>query len=293
MYVFRIHIRPQGGSASIKTTFDHCLRHGILGVGWRIASNRNTRNWDEYFAEASQQHESLNVCKYIRKWVSPGDLVWARDSLGNYYLARVTSGWEYWTTQESTRLDIDIANIFRCDIKRVGIEDVPGKVIACFRAGRSIQKIPDEKAKEYSKYLWNILSEKSVYAVDKAKYSDIFMLLDDEETEDLVFLYLQSKGWYVVPHSRKGDSMTFEYLCVNPNDGEVASTQVKTGNSFIDKDDYADLRQKIFLFQPNDRYTGGGAKHIECISREKLMEFVQEARPWLPGALRRKVEIGS
>jgi hypothetical protein len=43
------------------------------------------------------------------------------------------------------------------------------------------------------------------------------MMLDDEETEDLVFLNLQSQGWYVLPNSRKGDTMSFEYLAVNPN----------------------------------------------------------------------------
>lgn len=293
MYVFRIHIRSQGGSADMRTTFEYCLRHGILGVGWRTTSNRNTTNWEDYFAEASREYENLNVCKYIHKWVSPGDLIWTRDSSGEYYLARATSGWEYWTAEESIRLDIDIANVFRCDIKRVQIDDVPGKIIACFRAGRSIQEIADAKAREYSKYLWNVLIEKEAYAVDKAKFSDIFLMLDNEETEDLVFLYLQSKGWYVIPHSRKGDSMTFEYLCVHPKNGEVAATQVKTGNSIINKDDYADLGQKIFLFQANDSYAGKDAQNIECITRNQLVEFIGKAQPWLPGALRRKIEMAT
>jgi|GEM_PF-2477087 hypothetical protein len=34
MYVFRIHIRPQGGSASVKESFEYCLKNKILGVGW-------------------------------------------------------------------------------------------------------------------------------------------------------------------------------------------------------------------------------------------------------------------
>jgi hypothetical protein len=97
MYLFRIHIRPQGGSADMPTTFAYCLKNGILGVGWRTNSNRITKNWDEYFNEASQTHGNLQVCKYISKWVSEGDLVWTRDAVGQYYLARVTSGWEYWT----------------------------------------------------------------------------------------------------------------------------------------------------------------------------------------------------
>jgi hypothetical protein len=293
MYVFRIHIRPQGGSADMKTTFDYCVREGTLGVGWRTASNRNTKNWGEYYEEASKAHENLQVCKYIHKWVSPGDLAWTRDPSGHYYLARVTSGWEYWTTEESRRLDIDIANIFRCELKRVDIDEVPGKIVACFRAARTIQEIADDKAWEYSRYLWNTLSGQDIYQIDKAKYSDIFMMLDDEETEDLLFLYLQSKGWYVLPNSRKGDTMTFEFLCVNPLTGQVAGTQVKTGESPLNRDDYAQFPHKTFLFQPNDRFFGALADNVESISRIELIAFLKTSAPWLPKSFQRKIEIAN
>lgn len=275
----------------METTFTYCLKEGILGVGWRTLSNRSTKNWDDYYAEASQTYDNLQACKYIKRWVSPGDLVWTRDPSGQYYLGRVTSGWEYWTTEEARRLDIDIANVFRCELKRVNIDEVPGKIVACFRATRSIQEVADDKAVEYSRYLWNDVSKQQIYQIDKAKYSDIFMMLDDEETEDAVFLYLQSKGWYVVPNSRKGDSMTFEYLCVNPLTGQVAGTQVKTGNVPLNRDDYSRFSQKVFLFQANDIYTGVGTDNVESISRNELIEFLNSATPWLPKSIRRKMEI--
>jgi hypothetical protein len=291
MYVFRIHIRPQGGSADMQNTFGYCIRNGILGVGWRTSSDRNTKNWDEYYAEASQEHENLQVCKYINKWVGPGDLVWTRDPSGQYFLARVLSGWEYWTTEESRQQDIDIANIFRCEIKQVAIDEVPGKIVACFRATRTIQEVADHKASEYTRHLWNVLSGQQIYEIDRASYSDIFMMLDDEETEDLVFLYLQSKGWYVIPHSRKGDTMSFEYLCVNPVTGEIAGTQVKTGEAFIDRQDYANLNHKTFLFQPNGRYSGSDAENTKVIAREELLVFLQKSASWLPMSFKRKMEI--
>lgn len=68
-------------------TFDYCLGNGLLGVGWRTNSHAITKDWDEYYNEASKFHENLNVCKYIDKWVSEGDLVWTRDCKGQYYLA--------------------------------------------------------------------------------------------------------------------------------------------------------------------------------------------------------------
>lgn len=293
MHLFRMHIRPQGGSTDMHTTFDYCLRNGILGVGWRTNSNRNTRNWDEYLNEASQIHNKLQVCQYIQKRVSKGDLVWTRDTTGQYYLTQVISGWEYWTSQEAKDLDIDVANIFRVVFKSVDIDAVPGKIIACFRATRSIQEIADKRAREYSKYLWNTLSNEQFYQIDKSEFSDIFMMLDDEETEDLVFLYLQSQGWYVLPNSRKGDTMSFEYLAVNPKSGEKALSQVKTGQTSLNRDDYVKYPQKIFLFQPNERYTGIGADNVVCIQRDDILKFLDKSLVWLPRSFQKKVELVS
>lgn len=293
MYVFRMYIRPKGGTADLHTTFDYCLKNGILGVGWRTPSQQNTKNWDEYYAEASQVHNNLQVCKYIHKCVSEGDLVWTRDYLGQYYLARVTSGWEYWVTEEAKELDIDIANIFHCVFKRVDIDEVPGYIVNCFRARRAIQEVGNDRACEYSRYLWTVLGGQDAYPYDKMKYSDIFMMLDAEETEDLLFLYLQSQGWYVVPHSRKGDTMSFEYLCVNPLTGEKAETQVKTGNDILDKDYYSHYSHKVFLFQSNECYSGTDAANVVAISRQELLRFLDKSLAWLPKSFKRKMELVS
>jgi hypothetical protein len=269
------------------------LKNGILGVGWRTNSNRNTKKWDEYFNEASQIHDNLQVCKYINKWVSEGDLVWTRDADGQYYLARVLSGWEYWVSQEAIDLNIDVANIFRVVLKNVEIDAVPGKVVACFRATRSIQEIADARALEYSKHLWNTLVNEQVYEINKAEFSDILMMLDDEETEDLVFVYLQSQGWYVIPNSRKGDTMSYEFLLVNPKTQEKALTQVKTGHVSINKDGYANRSEKIFLFQSNELYSGDGANNVVCISRSELLSFLNKSLHWFPKSFQTKATLVS
>jgi hypothetical protein len=292
MYLFRIHIRPGGGSSDMKETFEYCLRNGLLGVGWRTEENKNTTDWDEYLIESSKIHDNLNVCKYIKKWVNMNDLVWTRDASGQYYyLARVISGWEYWMNQEAIERDIDIANIFRVEFQKVNIDQVPGKVIACFRAPRTIQEIADEKAIEYSKYLWNTVSGEKVYKIDNSKFSDVFMMLDDEETEDLVFLYLQSKGWYVVPNSRKADTMRFEYLALDSKTGERAFTQVKTGNVHLNKEEYSRDPYKIFLFQSNELYDGKDSENVCCITKHELNDFLQQSIEWLPDVFKCKSEM--
>jgi hypothetical protein len=233
MHVFRIHIRPQGGSVDWQPAFAYCIKNGLLGVGWRTESNRNTNDWDEYYKEASssQLYSDFRGSKYIHSWIKEGDLVWTRSPFpSEYYLARVSSGWEYWVSDEGRAQDIDIANIFRCDIRRVEIDAVPGKVVNCFRARRTIQEIANEGVLEYSKHLWNKLCGRTLYAVDTAKFSDIFMMLDPEETEDVLALYLQNLGWFIVPSSRKADTMSFEYYVVNHGTG-LNSSQVRQCNA--------------------------------------------------------------
>ena len=293
MYLFRIHIRPGGGSASMEETFDYCVKNGLLGVGWRTESNSNTTDWDKYFTEASKIYDNLNVCKYINKWVSKDDLVWTRNMAGEYYLAKVNSGWEYYVDQESIGKDIDIANVFRVEFKKVAIDHVPGKVVACFRAPRTIQEIADNKAVEYSKFLWNSISNSKTYKIDVTKFSDLFMMLDDEETEDLVFLYLQSLGWYVVPNSTKADTMSFEYLAINPKTGERALTQIKTGNVSLNRDDYKGFEHKIFLFQSNELYEGANAANVNTITRNQLTDFLSESLKWLPTVFKTKSDLVS
>ena len=293
MYLFRIHTRPGGGSADMKETFDYCLNKGLLGVGWRTETNKNTTDWGQYYAEASKTHENLNICKYIKKWVNSDDLVWTRDINGEYYLAKVISGWEYFIYQEAIDKDIDIANIFRVVFKKIDIEQVPGKVVACFRAPRTIQEIADDKALEYSKHLWNDLSNENVYKVDATKFSDIFMMLDDEETEDLVFLYLQNLGWYVVPNSRKADTMAYEFYLIHKKTKEKAIVQVKTGHTSLTPKDWSNRKEKVFLFQSNELYKGSNFSNVCTIKRNELSDFLKDSLEWLPTVFRTKFDMVS
>ena len=188
-------------------------------------------------------------------------------------------GWEYWITEEAIEQDIDIANVVRCIIRPVELDYVPGKVVACFRAPRTIQEIANEEAAAYSRYLWNILSGQQFYKVDTTKFSDNFMMLDHEETEDLIFVYLQSQGWYVIPNSRKRDTMKFEFLLAHSKSGKKAITQVKTGNSPIDVDAYGHLSNKVFLFQSNGYYQNKNFTddNIVYVSREETQKISRKA----------------
>ena len=275
-------------------TFKYCLDNHLFGVGWRVRGLANTRDWAVYEQSARRVHGSIQQPRYIYQNVTPNDLVWTRDPSGRYYLARVTDPWEYWTDQRAREMDIDIANVFRCDFSEVELDAVPGTVVSGFgNRGRTIQRVNTHSALVYSQYLWNRCARHQVYKVDVADFSDIFAMLDPEETEDLVFLYLQSRGWYVVPNSRKGNTLRFEFMLAHSETNEKAVTQVKTGDRRLNFDDYADdaRHRRIFLFQSNGHYDGQGADRVESISRGELASFLRDRIDLFPQTFRTKLSL--
>ncbi len=274
-------------------TFAYCLDEGILGVGWRTETNRNTTDWEIYHSEAKDLYRNLDTCNYINNRIKEGCLVWTRDPQGNYYLARALSGWEYYTTEYSRRKDIDIGNVFRVEFAKLTIDDVPGKVVASFRPNRVLQAIADPTAITYSKFVWNQRSNARIYALDEDVLAapDVFSLLDSEEVEDLVFLYLQSQGWFVVPNSRKADTLAFEYLVIKPQDGSHAQVQVKTGRAVLNRDDYRGLAFPVILFQSSGLYVGEPSTNVTCLSRADVESFLKESDHWLPARYRRKMAM--
>ena len=277
----------------MEATFRHCMENDLLGVGWRVDELANTTDWKTYERAATPvPHKSIQQPRYIYNNVTPGDLVWTRDPKGTYYLARVTSGWEYWTSDEGRENNIDIANVFRCAFFEVSLDEVPGVVVSSFgNRGRSIQRIWDSSALAYSKHRWNLFAQRDVYDVDLADFPDIFTMLDFEETEDLVFVYLQREGWYVIPNSRKGNTLRFEFMLANAQTGAKALTQVKSGDTRLNIDDYAEEQWRIFLFQANERYDGRPRKNVTCITRDELANFLQENTRLFPQSFRTKLDL--
>jgi len=281
MHVFRIHIRPQGGLAVPELSFSYCLKTMLLGVGWQIPKEPDELiDWNTYEQRAVEKYEgNISVVRYIKKWVSKSDLVWTRDTKGQYYIGQVLSPWEYFDNAEAR--DADIVNIFRVKFKKVGaIDEVPGKIIACFRASRTIQEIANDAAIIYTKKLWNQLSGKTDYEI--SRIDSIWNLLSDEQVEDLLFLFLQANDWYVVPNSRKKDTMAYEFYLINKSNFNRGIVQAKTGDSSINLDDYKDNKEIIFLFQPNNCFSGDVRKNMHIVKKEDIETFMGENMKIIP-----------
>jgi len=251
MSIYRLHIRPKGGKASVKTVFNYCLKHNILGVGWRIKDPTDEISWDEYSLKAKKIFGKIDTVEYLKNKIKLNDLIWTRDELGDYYLAKVKSGWKYFNTDEAIKEDIDIANVVEVDFIKIPTNEVPGKVIACFRPSRTLQVINYSNfVNEYSKYIWNKISDKNRFELDNLKFklSNIFDFIDSEETEDLIFIYLQFNNYVVVPNSRKADTMNYEYFATDKQTKLNYLVQVKSGSTPLDLKDYQKTNENYILF---------------------------------------------
>jgi hypothetical protein len=164
--VFRLHIRPTGGLGDHDRSVDYCIDNRLLGVGWPIESpSESPVSWDLYERLATEKYgpRGFSSVKLLYERVRPGSLIWTRGTRGRYYLAQVTSPWEYRDTKEGR--DADILNIVHCRIYPVPqVDDVPGKIVACFRPQKTFQPIKDDNAVFYSQVLWNQLTGSSDYA---------------------------------------------------------------------------------------------------------------------------------
>jgi hypothetical protein len=285
--MYRIHIRPDGGDTDPAEAFAFCVKEQVLGMGWAVsAEHPNGLDWETYESLAAELYGSdqLSRVRYLHAKVVPNDLIWTRDTSGNYYIGRVLSHWEYLNTPQSRQADV--VNVVRCDLRQIPIDEVPGKVVACFRAPRAIQAISDSVATTYSRMIWNKVTNTNQYTVGSIPQEGLFSLLGSETVEDVVFIYLQLRGWLVVPHSRKIDTMGFEYLVIERNNGTRAAVQVKTGDTPLSPSDYAGLG-KVFLFQANGRYLGVSTNDVECLEPHEMLVFIADNLKLMPGVVQR------
>ena len=303
MSVFRIHIRPSGGAGDPGISFEYCLQHGVLGMGWGLPQAAPALNWDEYYeaAVAHYGHADLASVRYLHDNVQQDHLIWTRDTAGIYYLARVVDvdPWQYVANDQA--VEADIVNVVRCQIHRLQVDEVPGKVVACFRPPRTIQAIRDNTIAAYSRLLWNLYTGNQHYPPEEQPIQDVFALLDDKATEDAVAIFLQLNEWLLVPGSRHANNMGYEYVLIHRGTGQRAVVQVKTGHTTLNRDQWAmfaaylnegpDANTRVFIFQSYGNYTGEEHPTVECIDPDALRKFLMANRRLLPRSISHWIDL--
>ena len=198
------------------------------------------------------------------------DLVWMRSPQGIYHLCMITGDWEYRDLPDNR--DADIVNVRSVEIVEVGVSiHVPGKVIACFRPSRTVQRINDDTALAYSQLLWRKLNGQT--APEKTEGADLFSLISSEDCEDLIYVYLQAMGWIVYPAQRQSDTLAYEFVLRHRQDFREAVVQVKTGWSPVDLNALPLSVDVAFAFQVNGQYSGQHPRAV-IINRDDVLRFV-------------------
>ncbi|WP_148360589.1 hypothetical protein [Acidisphaera rubrifaciens] len=257
-------------------------------MGWPVPDELLKRSGDlEWFKEAAArqygENESWHSVWTFAEMPDTGDLVWFRDTQGRYYLAEILGPWEY-AYEDRAAIDADIVNFRPARIIDVGIADaVPGKIIACFRPPRTFQAIRAPDMLKFSMHLAG-LSDISDEVLD------IFDFLNDNDIENVIFMYLQTTGWYVFPNTRLPTTAHYEFVLANRETGERAIVQVKSGCQPIDASQYAG-EEKAFLFAASESYGSSIPDNAVIITRADLLRFMRESRHLLPRAVSTWINI--
>ena len=292
-YVTRINLKTSGNDR--KQLVDFCLNSAnqCLAIGWSYvyASNEHKneiQSYQDYYYAVKQSVKRVNHALNVFWYAKENDLLWTRDLDGYYWICRVTN-----IAQPYFDENMDIGAVLPIEAYKVGL-DIPGQIKASFnrpRAGTA-ESIRDELITEFSKYIFNIKSGKSLYE-HKDNNGNFLKNLPDFELEELVISYLQLKeNYYVLSNSIANKSTTIKIECElisrDISNPRKAVVQVKGGYSkeinALDFQTFSDNGYFVYLFAPNV-CNKDKVKNIIEITKEELLSFYKRYRPILPDSI--------
>lgn len=284
--LWRLQLSPKGGDADRWLTADLCIEKGLVGMGWPVTDgeNRCTKDFEWYRKAADEVYgpgEWSSVWHFAQS-MKQGDLVWFRHPEGRYYAAEIIGPWEY--RYEGNYIPADMINIRPARIVEVGLADrVPGKIISCFRPPRTLQKISGGNMLIFTKHLLGM-------PVETVGSDDVLDYLTDQDLENVAAIYLQTKGWLLIPGTRRLDTPHYEFVLVNSQTGDRGIVQVKSGRVSLNAIDY-EGSVKTFLFAASGNYGDVIPDNVDAIAPNMLRAFIVENKRLLPAAVVRWMEI--
>lgn len=290
--IWRLNIKPETNGNTDPRKF--CIDKNILGIGWPVDSN-DTIDWNTYYKLAEEKYYNKGdkgwwpAINAIKERVEINDLCWTRDWNGSYYLGRIKSDWRYEPGKDYT--SVGIVNVRDCDWKRIGtVDSVPGKVVNSFISGRTIQVVNDASIETCSTFLYNSNSNDFHYQLTKVT-TDLLSLISNEDCEDIVGLFLQEKGYRIIPSSCKNNTAAYEFVMKHISTGKSAVAQVKQGEIDLDINLYSSLPCEVFLFTTKGKYEGSPAKNVICIQPDEIRLFIKSHHKILPDKLKHWITI--
>lgn len=293
MTLWRLNIKTDAQDGFDPRQF--CLKKNLAGIGWPVEDKDGhpPKDFDHYIKLGQIQYADKGdngwwpAVNAIGNRMHEGDLCWTRDWNGLYYLGRIAGPWQYLHSDDANNVDVHCVR--PCKWVRVGLLDaVPGAVERSFGPSRTVQAIDDETSEAYSRYVYGKLSGDSTISPNGRP--DIFGLLSPLDHEDLVALYLQTRGYVLVPSTIKRSTAAYEWVMFHQQTGEKAVLQVKSGKAWIDVAPLADIPSQVFVVAADGATAGPIPANVTFISRAELLQFAQQRRTLLPERIRRYLD---
>ena len=134
------------------------------------------------------------------------------------------------------------------------------------------------------------------FQIEKEEVLDFWTIIDDQEAEEIVALYLQFvENYKVYITTKRRDTPKYEFIMVN-SEGEKAAVQVKTGNNvtlkvrdFQDDKDY----EKIFLFSVNEDKSEfeNSTNKVKVLDKEEIEKFLVNNNKLVLSPIRNKMKL--
>jgi len=270
----------------------YCRQAGVVGIGWG--------RWTLKAPDGAPLDDVLAEIGGIEGWkpgghtvrrlaqdAKCGDLVWNRDSSGAYWLGQINGPWRFDASPEASKWDLN--NVRDCEWLTRSYRDweVPGAVVRSFtgRASSFSRVAPDERGGwRVTELIWEQTKDPTATPPAFDPEEIITDILDPTDAEDIALLYLQSRGWLLLPSSRMHDTPLYEATLKHIDDGRLAVVAVKSGamNAVPVSDVVGTVSGRdaqVFVFSTHEKFAGNpeelGATEI---SRAEIAEFMS-ARP--------------
>lgn len=292
MTVWRARMKSGSAGVDHAAARQFAFSEGLVGAGWGLNNSSRARMVPDgsgdtalYYQHAMFVHGDDSFKRAfdaIANRMKVDDYCWTYVThLGEYWCCRVTGPFAY---REGASFDTFDWHMTRtCTWARVGSMDaVPGAIRRAF-AGPfgTITALTNgvERAVHAAELALGLTPSNTI--------SDLFRAAGPEDLEDLIALYLQSKGWFIYPSTAKVSTASYEFVLANASTGERAGVQVKSGNAGVGEIEVASDLDKFFVFAPALRAeTAWKDQRITLIGSEEVRKFAKENWAILPKRLR-------
>lgn len=292
MNVWRLQTKTGGGKIA-----KYCLENNVAAIGWSLKETdqqirESIQDFETYEKYASSAYKNINNVKRLVYRVQKDDIIWIRDA-GKYYFARVkeepSKCWRFDSSEEAKQLDVSnqLVNMEWYPVSENADESsVPGAITTAFIPSATLQKIDNEMVQKYSKMLYNKIAkdDKDGFQYEQPDISlkerDFYALLQPEDVEDLLCLWLyKEKGYVCIPSSNKKSTERYECVLINPQSDSLEHIyiQVKKGTEKLDADKFADLNGEVYLLSTEGQvYNCDKYDNIIKVDPKEIFEFATD-----------------